>query len=163
VAAEGEAALLGEAVLFARVAGATGGDDVVPRVLPAPGPGHDVVDVLGAVVAVLAAVAVAGEDGPARERHPVAERHPYEVHEADHGGDGEDGPLGVELTTVAGDDLGLVLEHEDDGPAHRHDAERLEAGVEQQRSPQAFETSFSRRIAVPAAVYRGVPRRKRVI
>ena len=162
VAAEGEAALLGEAVLLAGVTGATRGDDIVPGVLAAPGAGHDVVDVLGAVVAVLTTVAVAGEDGPPRQGDAVAEGHPHEMHEADHGGDGKDGALGVELTPVAGDDLGLVLQHENDRPAHRHDAERLEAGVEQQRSPQAFETSFSgsRRAA---AVYRRAPRRRRVI
>ena len=38
---------------------------------------------------------------------------------------------------VARDDLRLLLQHEHDRPAHRDDAERLEAGVEQQRSSQA--------------------------
>src|SRR5207249_10823054 len=95
-----------------RLGGGTGaarGDDVVPGVLAAPGAGHDVVDVLGAVVAVLTTVAVAGEDGPPRQGDAVAEGHPHEMHEANHGGDGKDGALGVELTPVAGDDLGLVL------------------------------------------------------
>ena len=82
--AEAEARLGEEAVLLAGVAGPARRDDVVPGVRAAAGAGHHVVDVLGRPVAVLAAVAVAGEDGPARERHPVAVRHPHEVVEPDH-------------------------------------------------------------------------------
>ena len=67
---EAEADLGEEAVLLAGVAGPARGHHVVPGVGAAAGPGHDVVDVLGRPVAVLAAVAVAGEDGPARERAP---------------------------------------------------------------------------------------------
>ena len=85
-----------------------------------------------------------GEDRAARQRDPVAVRHAHEVHEPDHRRHGKGGALGVELGAVARDDLGLLLEHEDDRPADRHDAERLEAGVEQQRSSPSVETSYSR-------------------
>ena len=59
-------------------------------------------------------------------------------------GTGNDGPLGVELGAVALDDLGLLLEHEHDGPPDRDDAQRLEAGVEQQCSPQGLRSSCAR-------------------
>src|SRR5262249_60149724 len=62
-AAEREPAFLGKPVLLACITGTTGRDDVVPGVLAAAGPGHHVVDVLGAMAAVLAPVTVAGEDG----------------------------------------------------------------------------------------------------
>src|SRR5262249_60614743 len=62
-AAEQEPAFLGKPVLLACITGTTGRDDVVPGVLAAAGPGHHVVDVLGAMAAVLAPVTVAGEDG----------------------------------------------------------------------------------------------------
>ena len=126
-----------QAVLLAGVARPARRHHVVPGVRTATGPRHDVVDVLGRPVAVLAAVAVAGEHGPARQRDAVAVRHPHEVNEADHRRHRDVGALGAELGAVARDDLGLLLQHEHDRPAHRHDAQRLEAGVEQQRSSQA--------------------------
>jgi hypothetical protein len=43
----------------------------------------------------------------------------------------------MQLGAVPSHDLGLVLEDQDDRPSHRDDTERLEAGVEQQGSPQA--------------------------
>src|SRR5690606_36595489 len=55
-------------VRLAHVARAAGSDDVVPRVTAAAAAGHDVVDALGWGAAVLAAVAVPGEDGPTVER-----------------------------------------------------------------------------------------------
>ena len=63
------------------------------------------------------------------------------------------------LGAVARDDLGLLLQHEHDGPAHRHDAERLEAGVEQQRSSQAsrpphVDCGSARSLPVVRALYR---------
>ena len=103
--------------------------------------GHDVVDVLRGPVAVLAAVAVTREDRAPGERHPAPVRHPHEVVEPDHRRHRERQPLAVELGAVARDDLRLLLEHEHDGPAHRHHAQRLEARVEQQRSSQASKTS----------------------
>ena len=66
--------------------------------------------------------------------------------------------LGVQHGAVARDDLGLLLQHEHDGPAHRHDAERLEAGVEQQGSSQASGTSTGRRATV-ASCHRARDRR----
>ena len=63
--------------------------------------------------------------------------HPHEVVQPDHRRDRELGPLGVQDRAVARHDLGLLLQHEDDGSPHGHDAERLEAGVEQQGSSQA--------------------------
>jgi hypothetical protein len=106
-------------------------------VLAASGSGHDVVDVLSGVAAVLAAVPVTGEDGASGERYPVSVRDPDEVHQPDHGRDRDDRPLRVQLGAVPSHDLGLVLEDQDDRPSYRDDTERLEAGVEQQGSPQA--------------------------
>ena len=91
--------------------------------------------------AVLAAVPVAREHGPPRERRRRAERHPHEVHEPDHRRDRDAAALGAELGAVAVDDLGLLLEHEHDRAPGRHDAERLEAGVEQERSGHGGPTS----------------------
>ena len=62
-----------------------------------------------------------------------AERHPHEVHEPDHRRDRDGAALGTELGAVAVDDLGLVLEHEHDRAAGRHDTQRFEAGVQQER------------------------------
>jgi hypothetical protein len=95
------------------------------------------VEVLGRATAVLTAVAVAGEHGPARQRYPRSERDPDELDEADHRRCRDRGALGAERGAVVLDDLGLVLEHEDHGPAGRDDAEGLEGGIEQERSPQA--------------------------
>ena len=46
-------------------------------------------------------------------------------------GTGNAPALGAELGAVAVDDLGLLLQHQDDRAPRRHDTERLEAGVEQ--------------------------------
>jgi hypothetical protein len=96
-----------------------------------------VVDVLGRAAAVLAAVVVPGEDRPPGQRDARPERDPHEVGEADHARDGHAEALGVQLGVIARDDLGLLLQDEDDRPPHRDHAERLEAGVEHQRSSQA--------------------------
>jgi len=53
------------------------------------------------------------------------------MHQPDNGGHGNAPPLGAELGAVAMDDLGLLLQHQDDRATGGHDAERLEAGVEQ--------------------------------
>ena len=85
-------------------------------------------------------------------RHPGPERHPHVVDEADDRRHRERGALRVELVRVARDDLGLLLQHEDHGAPDGHDAERLEAGVEEERSSQAFETSVGRRRVVPGSL-----------
>src|SRR5262249_14686635 len=131
---EPETGLAWETVFLARVARAAARHDVLPRVRAAARTRDHVVDVLGRPVAVLATVTVAREHRAARQRHPVAMRHPHEVDEPDHRGHGHDGALGVELGTVALDHLGLLLQHEDDRSPNGHDAQRLEAGIQQQRS-----------------------------
>ena len=132
---------------------------------PAPRAGHDVVEVLGGAPAVLAAMAVAGEHRPPRQRRAGAERDAYEVHEADHRRHRNRPALGAELGTVAVHDLGLLLQHQHDRPPRRHDAERLEAGVEQERPGHAVPTSSAtvyrrRPIAAPAS-RRAAPRTTR--
>ncbi len=99
--------------------------------------GIDVVDVLRRAAAVLAALAVAGEHGPARERHAGPVRDPHEVGQPDHRRHREAQALGVELGVVARDDDGLLLQDQHHRPPNRDDAQRLEAGVEHQRSSQA--------------------------
>src|SRR5437763_8995060 len=132
-AAQGEADLVEEAVLLLGVARPAGGDDVLPDVLATPAAGDDVVDVLGRRTAVLAAVAVASEDSPAVQRGAGAERHLDEVGQADHRGHGEGGPLGVQLLVGGVEDLGLLLQDEDDGAPHGHNAEGLVGRVQHQR------------------------------
>ena len=103
---------------------------------------HHVVDVLGRPVAVLAAVPVAGEHGPARERHPAPVRHPHEVDEADHRrapgraarSEWSSAPLRATISAFSFSTSTTARRTE-------HDAQRLEAGVEQQRSSQASSTS----------------------
>ena len=52
-------------------------------------------------------------------------------------GHGTSQPLGVELGVVTGDDLGLLLQDQHHRPPNRHDAQRLEPGVEHQGPAQA--------------------------
>ena len=86
---------------------------------------HDVVDRVGALAAVLAAVVVAGEDRPARQRGAAVERHLDHVAQPDDDGQGTHKRRGVEHVAVVFDDVGLVGEHEAGGPSRGHDAERL--------------------------------------
>src|ERR671931_1822064 len=60
--------LVDEAVLLARVTPAAGRHHVLPGVLAASRPRHDVIDVLRGRAAVLAPPVVPGEHGPARAR-----------------------------------------------------------------------------------------------
>src|SRR5262245_54177020 len=81
------ATLVEQPVLLAGVAGPARRDDVFPRVRTAPGPWHDVVEVLGGSAAVLATVAVAREHRPSRQWRGGAERHAHEMDEANNGRD----------------------------------------------------------------------------
>src|SRR5205085_3998862 len=69
LAVQRQTRLVEEPVLLAGVARATGGDHVVPGVRAPLAPGHDVVDVLRGAAAVLAQVAVPGEDGAPVQGH----------------------------------------------------------------------------------------------
>ena len=114
------------------------------------------VDVLGRRPAVLTAVPVTDEDGPPGQRRPGPEGHADEVDEPDDGRHGEGHALGVQLLVAMLQHLGLLLQHEDHSPAHRHDTERLVGGVEHQRSPQAPPSSSTGRrrtqgLVAPAA------------
>jgi hypothetical protein len=96
-----------------------------------------VVEVLGRTAAVLAAMSIPREHGPARERGGRTEWHADEVHEADDRRNGHRPAFRAKFGAVAVDDLGLLLEDQYDGAAGRHDAQRLETGVEQERPGHA--------------------------
>jgi hypothetical protein len=89
-----------------------------------------VIEILGGTTAVLAPVTVTRKHRSSRKWRGRAERHANEVHEANDGRDGYRAALGTELGTVAVHDLGLVLQHQDNGPTRGNHAERFEAGVE---------------------------------
>ena len=76
-------------------------------------------------------------------------------------GTGRSAALGVQLGAVAGDDLGLLLQHEDDGAPERHDAQRLELALSSRVRPTASRTSSRRtsRVGGRAAAYRSSARR----
>jgi hypothetical protein len=61
--------------------------------------------------------------------------------EADHRGHGNAASLRAHLGAVAMDDLGLFLQHQNDRSPRRHDAQRLETGVEQEAPGHAVFTS----------------------
>jgi hypothetical protein len=96
-----------------------------------------VIHVLGGPATVLAGVAVAEEHGLAARRDVDAARHADEVPEPDHAGGLEAQMLGAEDDPVPLQDFGFLTKNEDDSPPHRHDTERLEGRVEDERSSQA--------------------------
>jgi len=104
-------------------------DDVLPHVLPAPGAGHDVVDVLGGGPAVLALVGVPDEHRTPGQRgaRPVGDLD--EVGEPDDRWNRHAELLGVVGLAVGLDDLSLGLEHQHDRAAGGHDAQRLVGDV----------------------------------
>ena len=119
-----------QSVLLARVAGPTGGDHVVPRVGAALAPGDDVVDVLRRVAAVLAAMAVASEDGAPVEGYAGLKGDPHVVPEADDRRLGE-GPGGrVEEPVGRVHELGPAVEDQDQRPSRSNHAQGIEAGVQ---------------------------------
>ena len=135
-AAQAHARFGGGAAGFAVVAGAAGGDEVFPGVAAAARAGDDVVEgeVGFAQAAVLAGVAVAGEDFAAGEAHhgPGAAD---EVDHADHAGDGEVGGHAAQEGGGAVervDDFGFAACDEHDGAAHVADMQRLVVLVEHQ-------------------------------
>ena len=95
----------------------------------------------GLLAAVLADVAVAGEDLAPRQAHARA-RPPDAVLELDDRRRAQDGRRRPDLGVVVLDDLGLLAEDEPERPAEVADVERLVVGVQEkddaiQRSPRA--------------------------
>ena len=129
-AAQHHRRLVEQAVALAHVARAARGHHVLPRVLAAAAARDDVVDALGRAAAVLAAVAVAGEDAAPVERRPAPVRHLHEVAQADHRRHRHGEVLGVERLAGVVEHVGLVVEHEHGGAAAGHHAQRLVGGVE---------------------------------
>jgi hypothetical protein len=72
--------------------------------------GNDVVDVLGGVTAVLAAMTVSGENGPSVEGNPGLVGHLHEVPEAYNGWLGEGHPLSSEQALGRVEQLGLFVD-----------------------------------------------------
>ena len=146
------AALLGQVIPLPRVAGAAGGHHVGPLVVAAARERNQVIPRQAlavpqlelAPVAVLAAVAVAGEEECVGD---LATEAAGDVHELDQADDGWFGKCEAftsdDVACVRLDDLGLALDDEPQGPADRHHGQRLERGVQRQAphatSPQRNE------------------------
>ena len=118
--------------------GPAGRHDVLPAVLPAPGAGYDVVDVLGRAGCSTGSAGRRGRTPPGGTAAPGTGTAPARsAGQSDHGGHREPQALGVELGVIARNDDGLLLEDQHHRPPNRDHTERLEAGVEHQRSSQA--------------------------
>ena len=109
---------------------------------PAARAGHHVVDVLGRRGCSTGSGGRRGRRRPGARAAPGCGTAPARSGAAGSPtGTGSSARSECRTRAVARDDLRLLLQHEHDGPAHGHDAERLEAGVEQQGSSQASATS----------------------
>jgi len=94
--------------------------------------------------AVLAGPAVAGEHGASRDLAPVrVARHVDVADQADHDRARERRALGVQLPHASLEQLGLLLEQQHDGAAHRAHVDRLIRGV-QNEHPTAHRRSGRR-------------------
>ena len=146
------AALLGQVIPLPRVAGAAGGHHVGPLVVAAarerdqviPRQALAVAQLELAPVAVLAAVAVAGEEECVGD---LATEAAGDVHELDQADDRWFGQCEAfasdDVARVRLDDLGLALDDQAQGPPDRDHRQRLERGVQRQAphatSPQRNE------------------------
>ena len=99
------------------VAGGAGGHAVLPRMGATPAARDHVVDGVGLLVAVGAAVVVPPHQGRAGQRDPVAIRDPYVAPEPDDRRGGQGHRRGVQGRPggVAVDHLGFPAEHQADG------------------------------------------------
>ncbi len=144
---EAETGVLERPVLLPGVAAAARGDDVVPRVRPTARSRDHVIEVLRRRTAVLTTPIVASEDGSPRQRRRGSIRHADEVAQPQDRRSVHLDPLGAEPLTVRDDDLGLLLQHEDDRPPRRDDCERLVRRVEHQssshRGPASIRTALT--------------------
>ena len=82
----------------------------------------------------LTPMAVTSEDGPPVEGNARLVGHLDVVVQPDDRRLGKGGSLRAELAAGAMEQLGLGVEDKEQGPTGGHDAERLEAGVEDERS-----------------------------
>jgi hypothetical protein len=126
--------LSGEPVLLPGVAASTGSHHVLPRMFATPGLGDHVIDVLRRVPAVLTGPTVSGEHRPASQGGPSSIRDADEVAEPNHRRRGDLQVLGPEEDPIRRDDVGLLLEYEDDCPSRRYDGEGLLRRVENEGS-----------------------------
>src|SRR5512144_1775904 len=130
--------LVGEAVALLAIARSAGGDDVLPDRFASATARDDVVDrqAWPARAAVLAGPAVPGQDRLARDAAPVdVSRDPHEADQADHLRPVDAHRLGAENVVATLEHLGLLLQDEDQRPAHRADVEWLVARVQDQHPP----------------------------
>ncbi len=139
------AGLVGCAVALGEVARTARRRHVLPAVRSALGSRHDVVDRVGTLAAVLAAVVVAGEDRPARQCGTADERHLHHVPEPDDRRARHRHRRGADHPTVVLEHVGLLGQDQTGGPLRGHDAEWLETRVEDERTPHG------RTLPTPAA------------
>jgi len=89
-----------------------------------------VIEVLGAAAAVLAAIAVAGEEEGVRHLAAEAARHVNELHEPDDRGARQREALRAhEPPWIALDDFCLAVEHKPKRPTHGYHGQRLERSI----------------------------------
>ena len=99
-----------------------------------------------APMAVLAAVAVAGEEECVGDLATEAAGDVHELHQPDDGRFRKGQPFAAdEGIGVRFDDLGLALDDETEGPAHRDHRQRLKGGIQRQ-APHAY--SPARTVAI---------------
>jgi hypothetical protein len=111
-----------------------------------------VVDVLGDRTAVLATVAITSEYRPAVEGDSSLVRNPDVVGQPYHRRFREGAALGVKVATGDVDQLRLLVENQQKSPTGGHNTERLEAGVEDERSGHRV---LSLPVPEPSAPIRG--------
>ena len=146
------AALLGQVIALPRIAGAARGHHVGPLVVAAARERNQVIprqalavpQLALAPMAVLAAVAVAGEEECVGDLAAEAAGDVDELDQPDDGWFGKCEPFASDdVARVRFDDLGLALDDQPKGPADRDHGQRLEGGVQRQAphatSPQRNE------------------------
>ena len=136
LADEAHPGLLGRAIPLLLIAALARGDDILPCLLTAPAFGNDVIhSQLGGAephAAVLAGVLVSGVDQPPRQGESKIAGQFDIAAQADDQGPGQLRGCGADDLVRSFDDLRLVLEQEEDGPAGGDQMKRLVAGVEHQ-------------------------------
>ena len=133
--------LFGGAITLAEIAGSTRSGHVLPHMHTPSRTGHDVIDTVGGGTAVLASVAVASHDSATRQSSSPVIRHSHHVTQTNDERRRQCKSFGPHVRAIVFDEVGLVGENEASCSPHRHDAQRLVRGVENERAFHGYLTA----------------------